>query len=100
MTTKPVHGRVDDAVVSPAQPAGRERGGDAHLRLRHPDRPGRVPALQLRNLQTLVEIGADKNTTVVFPAPLMSTIQELGTFLAQETSAVATRRAPNGLRGA
>jgi regulator of protease activity HflC (stomatin/prohibitin superfamily) len=56
-------------------------------------------ALQLRNLQTLVEIGADKNTTVVFPAPLMSTIQELGTFLAQETSAVTTSRAPNGLRG-
>src|SRR5438477_2578729 len=49
-------------------------------------------ALQLRNLQTLVEIGADKNTTVVFPAPLMSTIQELGTFLAHETSAVATKR--------
>src|SRR4029077_20828268 len=38
-------------------------------------------ALQLRNLQTLVEIGADRNTTVVFPAPLMTTIQELGTFL-------------------
>ena len=35
-------------------------------------------ALQLRNLQSLVEIGVDKNTTVVFPAPLMSTIQELG----------------------
>jgi len=32
-------------------------------------------ALQLRNLQSLVEIGVDKNTTVVFPAPLMSTIQ-------------------------
>ena len=31
-------------------------------------------ALQLRNLQTLVEIGVDKNTTVVFPAPLMTTI--------------------------
>jgi len=57
-------------------------------------------ALQLRNLQTLVEIGADKNTTVVFPAPLMSTIQELGTFLAQETNATAARRAPAGLRGA
>ena len=27
-------------------------------------------ALQLRNLQSLVEIGVDKNTTVVFPAPL------------------------------
>ena len=44
-------------------------------------------ALQLRNLQTLVEIGVDKNTTVVFPAPLMSTIQELSAFLAREKSA-------------
>jgi regulator of protease activity HflC (stomatin/prohibitin superfamily) len=41
-------------------------------------------ALQLRNLQTLVELGVDKNTTVVFPAPLMSTIGELGSFLAKE----------------
>jgi len=44
-------------------------------------------ALQLRNLQTLVELGVDKNTTVVFPAPLMSTIAELGTFLAREATA-------------
>src|ERR1700704_4864336 len=44
-------------------------------------------ALQLRNLQSLVEIGVDKNTTVVFPAPLMSTIGELGNFLARENSA-------------
>jgi regulator of protease activity HflC (stomatin/prohibitin superfamily) len=43
-------------------------------------------ALQLRNLQTLVELGVDKNTTVVFPAPLMSTIGELGSFLAKESS--------------
>jgi hypothetical protein len=35
-------------------------------------------ALQLRNLQSLVEIGVDKNSTVVFPAPLMTTISELG----------------------
>jgi regulator of protease activity HflC (stomatin/prohibitin superfamily) len=42
-------------------------------------------ALQLRNLQTLIELGVDKNTTVVFPAPLMSTISELGSFLARET---------------
>jgi regulator of protease activity HflC (stomatin/prohibitin superfamily) len=47
-------------------------------------------ALQLRNLQTLVEIGVDRNTTVVFPAPLMSTIQELGAFLSRETDAVTT----------
>jgi len=44
-------------------------------------------ALQLRTLQSLVEIGVDKNTTVVFPAPLMSTIGELGSFLAQESAA-------------
>jgi regulator of protease activity HflC (stomatin/prohibitin superfamily) len=44
-------------------------------------------ALQLRNLQTLVELGVDKNTTVVFPAPLMSTIAELGAFLARESGA-------------
>jgi len=46
-------------------------------------------ALQLRNLQSLVEIGVDKNTTVVFPAPLMSTIAELGSFLATEQAAAA-----------
>jgi regulator of protease activity HflC (stomatin/prohibitin superfamily) len=44
-------------------------------------------ALQLRNLQTLVEIAVDKNSTVVFPAPLMSTIQELGAFLSREAAA-------------
>ena len=44
-------------------------------------------ALQLRNLQSLVEIGIDKNTTVVFPAPLMSTIEELGAFLSRERTA-------------
>jgi hypothetical protein len=47
-------------------------------------------ALQLRNLQSLVEIGVDQNTTVVFPAPLMSTIQELGAFLAKEAAAGTT----------
>jgi len=47
-------------------------------------------ALQLRNLQTLVEIGVDQNTTVVFPAPLMSTIEELGRFLAREAAAGST----------
>jgi hypothetical protein len=46
-------------------------------------------ALQLRNLQSLVEIGVDKNTTVVFPAPLMSTIAELGAFIAREQVAAA-----------
>ena len=52
-------------------------------------------ALQLRNLQSLVEIGVDQNTMVVFPAPLMSTIHELGAFLVRETtSASAADTAP------
>ena len=50
-------------------------------------------ALQLRNLQSLVEIAVDKNSTVVFPAPLMSTIGELGTFLSREAAVAAARTA-------
>ncbi|MEO6956102.1 MAG: slipin family protein [Antricoccus sp.] len=62
-------------------------------------------ALQLRNLQSLVEIGVDKNTTVVFPAPLMSTIAELGAFLAREAAAAGKPAPPipvpvNGLPAA
>ncbi|MCW2687192.1 MAG: band 7 protein [Mycobacterium sp.] len=47
-------------------------------------------ALQLRNLQTLVELGVEKNTTIVFPAPVMSAIGELSGFLAREKAAAAT----------
>ena len=46
-------------------------------------------ALQLRNLQSLIEIGVDKNTTVVFPAPIMSTIEELSAFMSRERDAGA-----------
>ncbi len=46
-------------------------------------------ALQLRNLQTMVEIGVDKNSMIMFPAPLMSTIGEVGAFLNRETTAAA-----------
>jgi regulator of protease activity HflC (stomatin/prohibitin superfamily) len=62
-------------------------GGASDIMMAHP------LALQLRNLQTLVELGVDKNSTVVFPAPLMSTIGELGTFLAREEAA-ATAQTP------
>jgi hypothetical protein len=51
--------------------------------------------LQLRNLQSLVEIGVDKNTTVAFPAPLMSTIGELGAFLAREAAAAGLPTSPS-----
>jgi regulator of protease activity HflC (stomatin/prohibitin superfamily) len=50
-------------------------------------------ALQLRNLQTLVEISVDKNSTVIFPSPLMTTIEEIGGFLSRET------KAADGLNG-
>src|SRR5579863_2055889 len=53
-------------------------------------------ALQLRNLQSLVEIGVDKNTTVVFPAPLMTTIAELGSFIAREQAAAIPALPPGG----
>ena len=54
-------------------------------------------ALQLRNLQSLVEIGVDKNTTVVFPAPLMTTIAELGSFIAREQAAAAPALSPGAV---
>jgi regulator of protease activity HflC (stomatin/prohibitin superfamily) len=54
-------------------------------------------ALQLRNLQSLIEIGVDKNTTLVFPAPLMSTIEELVAFLTRENNAARGGKAP-GIR--
>jgi regulator of protease activity HflC (stomatin/prohibitin superfamily) len=67
------------------QLAADQLGAASDIMMAHP------LALQLRNLQSLVEIGVDKNTTVVFPAPLMSTIQELGAFLAREQAAATTR---------
>ena len=43
-------------------------------------------ALQLRNLQTLAELGVEKNTTVVFPSPIMSAIGEISSFLSWEAA--------------
>jgi hypothetical protein len=52
-------------------------------------------ALQLRNLQTLVDVAVDKNSTVVFPAPLMSTIAELGAFMERESKAARELPTPD-----
>jgi regulator of protease activity HflC (stomatin/prohibitin superfamily) len=73
--------------------AAGELGAASDIMMSHP------LALQLRNLQSLVEIGVDKNTTVVFPAPLMSTIQELGGFLAREAAAVSASTPPSPPQG-
>jgi hypothetical protein len=45
-------------------------------------------------------MGVDKNTTVVFPAPLMSTIQELGSFISREKAASDLIPRPPGARAA
>src|SRR3989344_5067986 len=41
-------------------------------------------ALQLRNLQTMAEISVEKNSTIIFPAQFMSTINDIQKFLAAE----------------
>jgi hypothetical protein len=48
-------------------------------------------------VQSEMELGVDKNTTVVFPTPLMSTIQKLATFLTREQAAATTPPPPTPL---
>jgi regulator of protease activity HflC (stomatin/prohibitin superfamily) len=43
-------------------------------------------ALQLRNLQTMAEISVEKNSTIIFPAQLMSTIKEVKKFMEEEVN--------------
>jgi regulator of protease activity HflC (stomatin/prohibitin superfamily) len=66
--------------------AAGELGRAADVMMAHP------LALQLRNLQTMVEIGVDKNSTIMFPAPLMSTIGDVGAFLRREAGAATPPR--------
>jgi regulator of protease activity HflC (stomatin/prohibitin superfamily) len=68
--------------------AAGELGTAADVMMAHP------LALQLRNLQTMVEIGVDKNSMIMFPAPLMSTIGELGEFLSREKAAAGSALPP------
>ena len=41
-------------------------------------------ALQLRTLQTMAEISVEKNSTIIFPAQFMTTIQEAVKFMAAD----------------
>lgn len=41
-------------------------------------------ALQLRNLQTMAEISVEKNSTIIFPAQFMGTVNDIQQFLAKE----------------
>lgn len=51
--------------------AAAKLGQAADLIMAHP------VALQLRTLQTLAEISTEKNSTIIFPAQLMTTVQEV-----------------------
>jgi regulator of protease activity HflC (stomatin/prohibitin superfamily) len=44
-------------------------------------------ALQLRTLQTMAEIATEKNSTIIFPAQFMTTVQEALTLLKAEPAA-------------
>jgi regulator of protease activity HflC (stomatin/prohibitin superfamily) len=43
-------------------------------------------ALQLRNLQTMAEISIEKNSTIIFPAQLMSTVSDAWRFVGKEAA--------------
>ena len=43
-------------------------------------------ALQLRTLQTMAEISVEKNSTIIFPAQFMTTVQEAISTIKQDTS--------------
>jgi len=41
-------------------------------------------ALQLRNLQTMAEISVEKNSTIIFPAQFMGTLDDIKKFVSKE----------------
>lgn len=43
-------------------------------------------ALQLRNLQVLTEVSAEKNSTIIFPAQFMDTVKNITSFVSDEVS--------------
>jgi regulator of protease activity HflC (stomatin/prohibitin superfamily) len=55
-------------------------GEAADIITRHP------VALQLRTLQTMAEIATEKNSTIIFPAQFMTSVQEALTLMARESA--------------
>lgn len=53
-------------------------GEAADIIMKHPI------ALQLRNLQVMSDIAAEKNSTIIFPAQFMDTIESVKQFMSQE----------------
>ena len=63
--------------------AAAKLGEAADLITKHP------VALQLRTLQTLAEVATEKNSTIIFPAQFMGTVQEAFKMLAQDNKTSA-----------
>lgn len=60
--------------------AAQKLGEAADLIAKHP------VALQLRTLQTMAEISTEKNSTIIFPAQFMTTVQEAIRTIAKDSS--------------
>jgi len=56
-------------------------------------------ALQLRNLQILGDIAAEKNSTIVFPAQFMESVRALTSFVSNEANAEPVGARPTGSIG-
>jgi regulator of protease activity HflC (stomatin/prohibitin superfamily) len=61
--------------------AAQKLGEAADIITKHP------VALQLRTLQTMAEISVEKNSTIIFPAQFMTTVQDAIAALKKDTSA-------------
>jgi regulator of protease activity HflC (stomatin/prohibitin superfamily) len=59
--------------------AAEKLGMAADVMAKHP------VALQLRTLQTMAEISVEKNSTIIFPAQFMTTVQEAINFMSADT---------------
>lgn len=60
--------------------AAKKLGEAADVMSKHP------VALQLRTLQTMAEISVEKNSTIIFPAQFMSTVQEAVKLIKQDST--------------
>jgi hypothetical protein len=61
------------------QPTGGNAGA-ADIITQHP------VALQLRTLQTMAEISVERNSTIIFPAQFMTTVQEAIALLSKDSA--------------
>jgi len=62
------------------QSRGVKLGEAADIITQHP------VALQLRTLQTMAEISVEKNSTIIFPAQFMTTVQEAIALLSKDSA--------------